>query len=193
MRQITPFLFMFLGALFLTAQSIEAFDGNRRGFSLGLGLGYVPAGPYHITGSATAYTHGTSSRLLIGYAPTSRTMVTVSLTRHGAIHRSSWNGSLTWVRVNAMWELALSRYSSEAPHSTLWRSGLGLIDWASWGKVVYDGNKSHDWNIALVGGIGYMFLKGFQVQLDLVAGPGPSEGDSKIKGLIRFELVGMIY
>ena len=68
-----------------------------------------------------------------------------------------------------------------------------MVDWGNWGDDYVSGDVGRAWNVALAGGVGYQFLKGMQVQLDLVAGPGPSQGDGTIKGLLRLELVGMIY
>jgi len=57
MRQITLLL---VGALLLSLSSAEAFDGKRKGFNLGLGLGYTPTSTvsvdhYSITASDDSF------------------------------------------------------------------------------------------------------------------------------------------
>ena len=179
-------------ALIAIAGSSCAFDGQRKGKVLAMGFGYVAAGPHIITPDKTTYRPGMAFRIVAGYAISNRTMFTFGVARQ-AIFYSNERGNYM-DGVNWMLELSMTRYLKEDAHSAFWRAGLGLMDWGAWGiPRVALSERSRDFNLALVGGVGYMFLKGFQVQLDLVAGPGPSEGDGAIKGLVRLELLGMIY
>jgi len=178
--------------LLLLTATADAFDGQRKGKILGIGFGWVGSGPHVITADRTTYKPGVAIRLVAGYATSNRSMFTFGIARQ-AIISTLPDGGKNMDGANWMLELSLTRYRREADVSTFWRAGMGLIDWGTWGRPGYGAlEESRDFSVAAVGGVGYMFLRGVQAQLDIVAGPGPSNGGG-LKGLIRLELVGIIY
>lgn len=194
MGRTTTVTLTLLFALFLGV-SASAFDGQRKGKILAFGLGGIPAGPYQIKSGATTYESGVSVRLVAGFAPTNRTMFTFGIVRQQAFFKND-SGDASTIGTNWMLEISMTRYRVETHRSTFWRVGLGLMDWGTWGKFVprsYPYDRSRQLNVALVGGVGWMFVKGLLAQLDIVGGPAPSGGDGSLKALIRLELVGIIY
>jgi len=178
--------------MLMLAGSSAAFDGQRKGKVLAMGFGYVAAGPHTINTERTTYRPGVAIRLVAGYATSNRSMYTFGIARQAIFYTDARGTSMEGT--NWMLELSMTRYLRETHHAAFWRTGLGLIDWGIRGnRADSPREESTDLDFCLVGGVGYMFLKGLQVQLDLVAGPAPSGGDGKIKGLLRLELVGMIY
>lgn len=180
----------------LLGVSAMAFDGNRKGMVLGGGFGIVPAGPHYVHESATKYAQGMSFRFMLGYGWNARSTLTFSRTSMGTIQHYTFNGKdqLDWDLVNVGWELAYTRYRLESHRSTFWRSGLALVDWGDWGSWRESILTSdHQWNLALLAGAGYEIWRGCQVQLDFMAGPGPSDADKSVKALVRLEIVGILY
>lgn len=165
--------------LLLTAGSGFAFDGQRKGKILGMGFGLTPAAPRQVTRTATAYSPGWSFRMFLGYAWSDQDMITLNVSANTVYSSKDPNGIDIGCHYRS---LEYSHYFDPGHRSWFYKVAFGAVHW--------------DWGDAKPGvgfGGGYAFLKGFQLQIDAVVGPGESNRDSSVKGFIRLELVGMIY
>ncbi len=161
--------------LLALATSVSAFDGNRKGFVLGGGLGFGPSAKVTVSVgsiSASDENSGLAIDFLIGYAWDEQNMIV--FLRDGIIYSEEMSHSTTISIVQGFSGIGYFHYFGEVGKSFFITGGLGLQDWTS----LDENYSSPDPGVGLLLGGGYEFTRHLQVYSSLSFGK-TSEGSFK--------------
>lgn len=142
----------------LCATSVFGFDGARKGFVLGGGLGFGYASVSMDNSNSDALTNaGGAINFLIGYAWDEQNMVV--FLRDGVIYseKTWWGGTLTLAQ--GFSGAGYFHYFGPVGKSFFVTGGLGLQDWTP----LESGWEANDYGFGILGGGGYEFARHFQV------------------------------
>lgn len=164
--------------------SSHAFDGQRKGFVLGFGVGYSPIMRLAIDESGAGRTEqGLSLAFPIGYAWNNRNMLI-------------WEGAPNyyWVDLNGtsqgmqgVWTLRWYHYFSDQRQTTFTTIGLGKSRFALCNKPVNDAG------LGVVAGGGYQLIPHIQAGLYIAVGFGSFEGESYTHTTISLLITAVAY
>lgn len=117
MRRLIIIVILFVG---LHPVASHAIGGDRRGFTLGIGLGYSPLAYYRHTSGWDATHSGALTTLLIGYGLNSRNSLVLEGTS------TNWSAGSTGIHLNST-NLRWYHYYGDHPRSSFISLGAGVI------------------------------------------------------------------
>ncbi len=171
-------LLITLLTMLLMATSTYAFDGQRKGFILGGGLGVGPFADVSIDNSDEDDSHaGVAFNLLVGYAWDEQNMIVYLL---DAIHYSE--DTDFWLGYDAATQgfggIGYFHYFGPTGKSAYICGGLGLQYWepSGWDWGIFDSRPDPEAGFGILIGGGYEFTRHLQVYSSLSFGR-TSEGD----------------
>jgi hypothetical protein len=132
-----------------------AFDGQRKGFVMGGGLGFGPVATVKVDDFDESYT-GIAINLLIGYAWDNQNMITVM--RDGVVYTIDFGSDKVTV-AQGFGGIVWSHYFSHFDKGGFINLGLGLQDWSS----LEDEYESNDPGVGVLAGGGYEFTRHVQI------------------------------
>lgn len=137
------------------AVSVSAFDGNRKGFVLGGGLGFAPAIHFEVPDSSMVYSYtkgGVALSALIGYAWDNMNMIVYEENISG---RNSEDLDLGFIQgyQGPVWY----HYFNEGKKSMFTTLGLG------WYGFEFEDNDANKSKFGFMIGSGYVFNKHWQI------------------------------
>jgi hypothetical protein len=145
--------------LVLCAASAFGFDGARKGFVIGggIGLGYATVSVNDVPGAETLTNFGGALDFLIGYAWDEQNMIV--FLRDGVIYSEEtvFGGSLTLAQ--GFSGVGYYHYFGLPGKSFFLTGGLGLQDWTP----LESGYEANDYGFGILGGGGYEFTPHVQV------------------------------
>ena len=145
--------------LALCATSAFGFDGVRKGFVLGggLGFGYASVSMDNAPGVESLTNAGGAVNFLIGYAWDEQNMLV--FLRDGVIYSEEtvWGGSLTLAQ--GFSGVGYFHYFGPLGKSFFMTGGLGLQDWTP----LESGYEANDYGFGILAGGGYEFTRHVQV------------------------------
>lgn len=156
---------VFLVFLMILAAQSFAFDGNRKGFVLGGGLGIGHAKvSVDVSGADDLTNTGAAINFVIGYAWDEQNMIV--FLRDGVIYseKTIHGGSITLVQ--GFGGIGYYHYFGTAGKSGFITGGFGLQDWTS----LDDDYESNDAGLGLLIGGGYEFTRHVQLYASLSFG-----------------------
>ncbi|UCE23597.1 MAG: hypothetical protein JSU74_09870 [Candidatus Zixiibacteriota bacterium] len=148
------------------ASTASAFDGYRKGFVLGGGLGIGPVAKTSVDGFSGSYDKsGLAMNFLIGYAWDEQNMIV--FLRDGILYSETWEvsfGGVLYFRdkiniIQGFSGVGYYHYFGPVGKSFFITAGLGAQDWTALDED-YDSN---DYGAAILFGGGYEFARHVQV------------------------------
>lgn len=184
-----------LAAMAGFAKPSLAFNGQRRGFVLGLGLG--PAFRYmssaYSTSESPVYFDSSislvrASRRSSGYGPALATDFRIGLGFTNRIliyydNRVSWSGTGNGLAGDGLSSAAIAYYFKDAHPSVYLTGGVGSAGWA---RLYYDGRSSRGYTgLGFFGGAGYEMSKRFNLEGSIsYAVPSYEYGSTRVTSTI---------
>jgi hypothetical protein len=176
MRRVLVFLIL---VLFLAPVTARAFDGARKGFVLGGGLGLAPHSSWSLDFLNLHFEEsqvGVGVNVVIGYAWDEMNMIVYE------VNATGYNSD--YFRASSLWSDVLYRrsvsqgFSGAAWYHYFGPMGKSFFTTGGLGLYVFDveGFETNDPGVAVLLGGGYEFARHFQVGLYLGAGSTSSLG-----------------
>lgn len=145
--------------LVLLAGTSFAFDGQRKGFVLGggLGFGYASVSADDLAGSEDLTNAGVALNFLIGYAWDEQNMIV--FLRDGVVYseKTIYGGSITLVQ--GFGGVGYFHYFGLPGKSFYVTGGLGFQDWTP----LESGYEANDFGFGILAGAGYEFTPHVQI------------------------------
>ena len=152
MRKI---VIVIISALVLTAVSVSAFDGNRKGFVLGGGLGFAPVAKWNANPGPDESKAGAGANFMIGYALDEFNLIVAE--GNFSSYNSDYGATVYQGFSGACWY----HYIQLPGKSFFTTLGLGAYNFDF--EISGIGSGSNDPGFGLLGGGGYAFTRHFQV------------------------------
>ncbi len=145
----------------LLASSVWSFDGNRKGFVLGGGLGFTPSAKWELDGasSVSGSSAGVAVNLMLGYAFDEKNMIVYEANAAG-YEPSNSTVLLTQGFEGASWY----HYFNDSGKTFFSIVGLGVYNFKA------DGFNSNDIGGGFMLGAGYEFARHWQISAYLSGG-----------------------
>jgi len=159
-------LFIFLSLFILLASSVWAFNGHRKGFVLGGGLGFGPVAKVTIDGvsGSSLDKSGLATNILIGYAWDEQNMIVYL--RDAIFYKETTIFNDDIFIVQGFNGFGYYHYFGPVGRSFYLTGGIGLQDWTSLDSKY----ESNDVGGGILLGGGYEFTRHFQIHGSLSFG-----------------------
>jgi hypothetical protein len=158
--------------VFAISINVFAFDGQRKGFILGGGIGFGMTShteKYKYDGTSQEFDSESKGALMtnfkIGFAPSEQ--VEIYYTQLSSLFKTSEAYVREVTILNAIGGIGVTYSLNPSAPTVLFNGGLGLAMWA----LPFEDNPPEVWSgLGLWGGVGYEFSRHYSAQLDLAYG-----------------------